>query len=145
MSGSIPVGPLPPLVSSTSVPLQSPMRLPVGGTSAPDGAAFRSLLASSPAPVAAATPTPCIDPAGPARMADLVPTARRLPVTPGPQAVGRILAGADVSMAAWPAPALGAASSAASGAAASAGQVEAVHPVGQVGLSAARRLMSSLL
>ncbi|MEY4712962.1 MAG: hypothetical protein RIS88_2412 [Pseudomonadota bacterium] len=141
MSGSISVGPLPPLVPSTSVPLHPPLRPPLGAAPAPDGTAFQSLLAGSPAPVVAASPSPCLDPGGPARMAGLVPTASRLPVAPGAQAIGRILAGADLSMAAWPAPAQGGVSVVA----ASAATMEAVRPVAPAGMAATHRLLSSFL
>lgn len=141
MSGSIPVGPLSPLVSSTSVPLNPPLRPPQVTAPAPDGTAFQSLMAGSPAPTAGATPTPRLDPCGPARMAGLVPTASRLPVAPGPQAAGRILAGADLSIAAWPAPAQGGVS----GVAASAAPVDAVRSVAPAGMAATHRLLSSFL
>lgn len=140
MSGSISVGPLPPLVSHTSVPLHLPAQPSQPAGLAVDGTAFQALMAGSPAPAAPGVPSPCLDPTGLTRMAGLVPAARRLPVTPGPQAAGRILAAADVSMAGWPPPAAGAASAAA----ASAPQVDAVRPAAGGGLEASRRLLASL-
>lgn len=139
MSGSFPVGPLAPLVSHTATPLHLPAQ-PVHATRPqPDGALFQSLVAGSPAPTPAAAASPCVDGHSPSRMAGLAPAARGLPVPPGPQAAGRTLAIADLSMAAWPAPA----SAPVSAAAASAVQVDAVQPVAHAAFSAARRLQPS--
>jgi hypothetical protein len=139
MSGNLSVGPLPPLISHTSVPLHLPSPPQQATGPAPDGTAFQSLLAGSPAPAFAAEASPCINRAGLTRMAGLAPAASSLPVAPGPQAAGRTLAAADVSMAAWPAPPSGAAFAQA----ASAVQVDAIQPVAHVGLAASQRLLPS--
>jgi hypothetical protein len=139
MSGSISVGPLAPLVSHTTTPLHLPAQPVHARGPGPNGATFRSLLAGSPAPAAAAAPSPCVDAFGPSRVAGLAPAARALPVAPGPQATGRTLASADLSMAAWTAPSAGPMSAVA----ASAVQVDAVQPVAHASFPAARRLQSS--
>lgn len=138
MSGSISVGPLPPLAPHTSVPLHLPSPQQAGGP-VPDGTAFQSLVTGSPAPAHAGAPSPCIDRTGLTRVAGLAPAASGLPVAPGPQAAGRTLAAADVSMAAWPAPLSGPACAGA----ASAVQVDAIRPAAHAGLAASRRLLPS--
>ncbi len=139
MSGSLSIGPLPPVVSHTSVPLHLPSALPQAVGPGPEGTAFQSLMAGSPAPALAPAPSPCTDRTGLTRMARLAPAASGLPVAPGPQAAGRTLAAADVSMAAWPAPASGAVSTGV----ASAAQVDAIRPVAHAGLAASHRLLPS--
>lgn len=134
MSGSLSVGPPSALVSHTSVPRHLP--LPLAQGPGPDGTASQSLMAGSPAPALAAAPSCDIDQAGLTRMAELAPAARGLPVAPGPQAAGRTLAAADISMAAWPAPTSGALSAGA----ASALQVGAIRPQAHAGFAAAQRL-----
>ncbi|MFY8103892.1 MAG: hypothetical protein ACOVK6_07285 [Ramlibacter sp.] len=139
MSGSISVGPLAPLVSHTAVPLHTPVHPPDTAGPGPDGTAFRSLLAGSPAPTVTASPSPCLDGSGCSRMAELAPTASGLPVAPGPQAAGRTLAVTDVSMAGWSASSSGATAATA----ASAAQVDAVRPVAHAAFSATSRLLTA--
>ncbi len=137
MSGSISVSSLQPLVQHTSVPMQLPSSVsPVTGPT-PGGTAFQGLLAGSPAPSVAVAPSPCIDGGALTRMAGLAPAASDLPVAAGPQAAGRTLAVADLSMAAWPASPAGAASASA----ASAVQVDAVRPVGHAAFAGTSRLL----
>lgn len=139
MSGSISVGPLAPLVSHTTTPLHLPAQPVHARGPGPNGAAFRSLLAGSPAPAAAAAASPCVDAFGPSRVAALAPAARGLPIAPGPRAIGRTLASADLSMAAWPALASGPGSAVA----ASPVQIDAVRPVAPAVFSATCRLQPS--
>ncbi|MEY4652096.1 MAG: hypothetical protein RI884_677 [Pseudomonadota bacterium] len=139
MSGSLPIAPLPPLVSHTSVPLHLPTRPAPSAAPVPGGTAFQSLMAGAPAPALVTAPSLCMNPSGQVHAAALAPVASRLPVAPGPQATGRTLAAADLSMAAWPAPVAGGFA----GIAALASQVEAVRPVSHAGLAATQRLLPS--
>jgi hypothetical protein len=122
MSGSLRVG-SPPLPLPTSPP--SPGGPSTPGVSPAGGAAFRSMLSGSPAPVVAPVPSAFSDPAGLAQRASRVSAAGQVLAASAPLGTGSALAAADLSMAGWSMSARPAVSSAA----ATPAQVGAILPV----------------